>query len=153
MWQFPNQGSNPCPLQWKCGVLTTGPPGKSTLTFDWTGRIPTCLSMFPAIAWGWEELSARNSSMRLKVFLWPCPAAAAGAPGVPGFATYSTRRDDSRQAAGAVPSRHEEWGGGAQGAEIALWTPQGPGREGTSHPAVLDLYTCCLVRRMMHIFM
>ena len=20
---------NPCPLQWKCGVLTTGPPGKS----------------------------------------------------------------------------------------------------------------------------
>ena len=27
--QFPNQGSNPCPLQWKHGVLTTGPPGKS----------------------------------------------------------------------------------------------------------------------------
>ena len=27
--QFPNQGSNPCPLQWKCGVLTTGRPGKS----------------------------------------------------------------------------------------------------------------------------
>ena len=24
---FPDQGSNPCPLQWKCGVLTTGPPG------------------------------------------------------------------------------------------------------------------------------
>ena len=22
-----NQGSNPCPLQWKCSVLTTGPPG------------------------------------------------------------------------------------------------------------------------------
>ena len=32
MWhagsQLPNQGSNPHPLQWKCG-LTTGPPGKS----------------------------------------------------------------------------------------------------------------------------
>ena len=27
--QFPNQGSNPCSLQWKRGVLTTGPPGKS----------------------------------------------------------------------------------------------------------------------------
>ena len=27
--QFPNQGSNPSPLQWKRGVLTTGPPGKS----------------------------------------------------------------------------------------------------------------------------
>ena len=26
---FPNQGWNPCPLQWKCGILTTGPPGKS----------------------------------------------------------------------------------------------------------------------------
>ena len=29
MWQFPNRGSNPRPLQWKCGVLTTGPPEKS----------------------------------------------------------------------------------------------------------------------------
>ena len=27
--KFPDQGSNPCPLQWKCRVLTTGPPGKS----------------------------------------------------------------------------------------------------------------------------
>ena len=27
--EFPDQGSNLCPLQWKCGVLTTGPPGKS----------------------------------------------------------------------------------------------------------------------------
>ena len=26
---FPNHGSNPCPLQWKHGVLPTGPPGKS----------------------------------------------------------------------------------------------------------------------------
>ena len=26
---IPNQGSNPCPLQWKHGVLTTGWPGKS----------------------------------------------------------------------------------------------------------------------------
>ena len=24
---FPDQGSNPCLLQWKCRVLTTGPPG------------------------------------------------------------------------------------------------------------------------------
>ena len=29
MWNFPNQGSNLCPLQWKWRVLTTGPPGKS----------------------------------------------------------------------------------------------------------------------------
>ena len=26
---FPNQESNLCPLHWKGGVLTTGPPGKS----------------------------------------------------------------------------------------------------------------------------
>ena len=26
---FPTQGSTPCPLQWKCGVLITGPLGKS----------------------------------------------------------------------------------------------------------------------------
>ena len=26
---FPDQGSNPGPLPWELGVLTTGPPGKS----------------------------------------------------------------------------------------------------------------------------
>lgn len=26
--QFPEQGSNQCPMQWKCEVLTTGPLGK-----------------------------------------------------------------------------------------------------------------------------
>ena len=25
---FPDQGLNPCPLKWKCGVSTTGPPGQ-----------------------------------------------------------------------------------------------------------------------------
>lgn len=24
-----NQGSNPLPLHWECGIQTTGPPGKS----------------------------------------------------------------------------------------------------------------------------
>ena len=28
MWNFPNQGWNPCPLQWNCSILTIGPPGK-----------------------------------------------------------------------------------------------------------------------------
>ena len=32
--QFPNQGSNPCPLHWVLGVLTTGPPGKSPLQYS-----------------------------------------------------------------------------------------------------------------------
>ena len=30
---FPNQGSNLGALLWKCGVLTTGPPGKSLVNF------------------------------------------------------------------------------------------------------------------------
>ena len=29
--QFPNLGLNPRPMQWKHGVLTTGPPGKSQI--------------------------------------------------------------------------------------------------------------------------
>ena len=29
MQDLSSQGSDPCPLQWKCRVLTTGPPGKS----------------------------------------------------------------------------------------------------------------------------
>ena len=33
MWNFPDEGSNPRPLQWKCGILTTGRPGKSHLLF------------------------------------------------------------------------------------------------------------------------
>ena len=31
--QFPNQGLNPCPLQWKHGVLITGPLGKSNNSY------------------------------------------------------------------------------------------------------------------------
>ena len=27
--KFPDQGSNLGPLHWECGVLSTGPPGKS----------------------------------------------------------------------------------------------------------------------------
>ena len=32
--QFPDQGSNPGPLHWECGVLPTGPPGKSLSVFS-----------------------------------------------------------------------------------------------------------------------
>ena len=30
---FPDQGSNPCPLQWKYGTLTSRPPGKPSMFF------------------------------------------------------------------------------------------------------------------------
>ena len=39
LW-FPDQRSNPGPLHWECGVLATGPPGKSLkLKFSWTFHI------------------------------------------------------------------------------------------------------------------
>ena len=90
--------------------------------------------------------------MRLKALLWPRPAAAAGAPGVPGFPVGAVPPDDGGQAAGAVPA------GMTSEVEVlralkSVRAPQGPGREGTSPPAVLVFYTCCLVRWIMHIFM
>ena len=36
------------------------------------------------------------------MLLWPCPAAAAGAPGVPGFLVCAVPPDDGGQAAGAA---------------------------------------------------
>ena len=44
MWpmrsEFPSQRLNPCLLQWKLGVLTTGPPEKSiNITFSCTGKL------------------------------------------------------------------------------------------------------------------
>ena len=41
MRNFPNQGSNLCPLQCKCGLLTTGPPGKF-----WVGGGPAQQNLF-----------------------------------------------------------------------------------------------------------
>ena len=35
---IPQQGSNPSPLQWKCGVLTTGPQGSPNKPFSYTLR-------------------------------------------------------------------------------------------------------------------
>ena len=39
---LPDQGSNPHPLQWKCRILTTGPPGKLQIFV----LIRTVLSMY-----------------------------------------------------------------------------------------------------------
>ena len=53
----PDQGSNPHPLQWKCRVLTSGPPGKKSLIlfiflcFSWM-FVPT----FP-LGSGWMSLN------------------------------------------------------------------------------------------------
>ena len=62
----PDKGSNPCPLQWKRGVLTTGPPGKS----------PENLLMTPHHL---QNIKARHFNVVSKVFLdvpsqtlWAC---------------------------------------------------------------------------------
>ena len=41
IWNYLDRGSNPCPLQWKCRVLTTGPPGKSRATLFMRVKINT----------------------------------------------------------------------------------------------------------------
>ncbi|XP_073659222.1 CREB-regulated transcription coactivator 1 isoform X17 [Tursiops truncatus] len=50
---FPNQGLKLCPLQWKHGILTTGPPGNSLSSFLNTGSRPkSCevpgINIFPS---------------------------------------------------------------------------------------------------------
>ena len=42
MKNFPSQGLNPCPLQWQCQALTTGPPGKSC-TFPFVYKKRSCV--------------------------------------------------------------------------------------------------------------
>ena len=37
--KFPDQGSNPCPQQWKRGALTTGLPGNPPASF-WGAHSP-----------------------------------------------------------------------------------------------------------------
>ena len=67
MWDWlPDQGSNPGPLHWECGVLATGPPGKPYKSFS----LGTSLQILPARAmlfWlrcvfptsSWHNLRAR----------------------------------------------------------------------------------------------
>ena len=54
---FPDEGSNPCPLHWERGVLTTGPPGKSHSIIYYTGQ--------PSISMG----SASKDSVELGLWL------------------------------------------------------------------------------------
>ena len=50
-YRFPNQGWNPCPLQWKHRILTTAPPGKSPA--------PDC--HLAASFWrGWQIICSHN---------------------------------------------------------------------------------------------
>ena len=66
--KFPKQGSNPCPLQWKHRVLTTGPPGKSL----WGIFILTIIVfVFPGGSVGKE--STRNSETWVRSLGWEDP--------------------------------------------------------------------------------
>ena len=76
-----DQGSNPCPLHWKHGLLTTGPPGKSPAYFSGcflelftpqksqslvllqlTMAEPSLVSEFPAGEWvEWWERDGQES--------------------------------------------------------------------------------------------
>ena len=60
---LPGQGLNLCPLQWKCGVLTVGPPGKSPLG---------CPERRMIFLW-WNGLGmwvCYEESLQLSAFMW-----------------------------------------------------------------------------------
>ena len=68
--QLPNQGSNLRPLQWKHGVVTTGPPGKSSATLQWRqgqrespGSSRKLVSDYPAV--GGQEVWILRATPRI----------------------------------------------------------------------------------------
>ena len=53
---FPNQGSNPFPLHWKCRLLTTGPPGKVMIYDDLHRSVMVFIHHCSLIFWNlWLE--------------------------------------------------------------------------------------------------
>ena len=80
----PWPGINLCPLQWKGGVLTTGPPGKSPDFF--LDYLSPCLTIFPfyklasyvVLTFWWESYSHKRSkcifpeSFLFKSINWIC---------------------------------------------------------------------------------
>ena len=61
---FPNQGSNPCPLLWKHGVLTTGPPGKFLLPHYIFFKFLNFLDLKKIYLWlCWIFIAARGLSL------------------------------------------------------------------------------------------
>ena len=76
MWHvesyFPYQGSNPCLLQWKHRVLTTGPPGNSLIHCECAKSLQPCLFAMP-----WTVAHQAPPSMGFSIQeYWnalPCP--------------------------------------------------------------------------------
>lgn len=60
-----------------------------------------------------------------------CVSAVTGALGVSGIAARAVAQDDGGQAPGGCAVWSLQRGGGAQGTQEPVWTPQGAGREGT----------------------
>jgi len=61
MQNFSDQGLNlPHPLQWKLGILTTGPPGKSSNML---------LILISCGEWVWVFLDWRNNQKRKGIYL------------------------------------------------------------------------------------
>ena len=65
MRNFPNQVSNPRPLQWKRRIFTTGPPGKSLVTFKISLKCPPCP---PQVRW-WFSMTKEKSQPYSKINL------------------------------------------------------------------------------------
>ena len=61
---LPDQGSNPSPLQGKCGILTAGPPGKSReAPLDAVGNGPHEALIFRRLWGAWLQVLRRRASL------------------------------------------------------------------------------------------
>ena len=58
----PWPGINPCPLQWKCRVVTTGPPGKCPVMFCWIGSQDWPLSILCSSCFRWSFKKRQSDS-------------------------------------------------------------------------------------------
>ena len=74
---FPNQGSNPCPLQWKLGVLTTGMMWNSSLFIFFTASlVAQSVKNLPAVQetriWslGWEDPLEKEMATHSSILAW-----------------------------------------------------------------------------------
>ena len=65
-WMFPHQGSNPCPLQWKHGVITIGLPGDFLLVHLWPGYKGTRTSGEPSSSFRFED-HMRNPGLHFEL--------------------------------------------------------------------------------------
>ena len=72
MWNFPNQGLNPRPLQWKFRILTIGPTGKYFFFFFFLISLGEFLKRGQAELGSWDnqEITMSKKFCFFKIFIY-----------------------------------------------------------------------------------